>query len=707
MIECNERGSGAAESTAWPEKTRWNELTPRVSGQYREPPPLARALLKVLLFVGLSSAAFAAPAAERGPLSTLEGTAIVQVADDFEHRRSDIRYFLRERGSNELLELKLSPEQAKRIRPGQELRIRGRRSGTVLAADSDKVLAVDADADAVTVLTEPAALAPPATARRVINLIVDITDGSGTRHTVDGMCDGADQLLADEMFGSQTARLNVDGCFGDSSYGALGFGGQSYPGAAIDVIRVSITEPSPSLESVCSYFNWATAADNEARARGIEPNAYQHRMYVLPEATSGCPWAGLANVSCGDWCQAWVRAWGSNHQCGLADILAHELGHNIGLHHASTDSDNDGLSDCEYCDTSDIMGYGLGSWRAMNAPHKDQMGWLDAARIVDGASGGVFTISALGMQNPLYPQVVKIVEHGGMAHYLSYRAPIGYDAEMGTDYFNSLQVHRWAQYGNTYLIAQLADGATHVEEIDGSDGKLNLTVRQLSHTADSATLEVRFDVKKPAYTLSTSSRVFGKQALKLASSAKTIALRSTGSAPLPITSIAIAGANPGQFAQTNNCGASVAVGASCTINVRFKPTSTGSKAATLRVTAGGGAGVKTVSLSGTGVRSAFSVSPTALSFGNVRRKATSGAKTVRISNTGTVVLPISSIALAGTNPWQFARTHNCPARVPVGGSCTVRVVFKPTSTGAKSAILRVTPGGGAAPKSVSVSGRGI
>jgi hypothetical protein len=210
-----------------------------------------------------------------------------------------------------------------------------------------------------------------------------------------------------------------------------------------------------------------------------------------------------------------------------------------------------------------------------------------------------------------------------------------------------------------------------------------------------------------AYTLSTSSLVFGSQALNLTSSAKTITLLSTGVTALPITSIAISGANPGQFAQTNNCGTSVAAGASCAIKVTFKPTSTGSKVAMLSVTAAGGAGSKTASLSGTGVRSTFSVAPTALSFGNVARRATSTAKTVQISNTGGVVLPISSIDLAGTNPAQFARTNNCPALIAVGGSCTVSVVFKPRSKGAKSALLQVTPGGGAVLKSVSLSGTGI
>jgi hypothetical protein len=210
-----------------------------------------------------------------------------------------------------------------------------------------------------------------------------------------------------------------------------------------------------------------------------------------------------------------------------------------------------------------------------------------------------------------------------------------------------------------------------------------------------------------AYTLSTSSLVFGNQALNLASSAKTITLRSTGVTALPITSITIGGINPTQFAQTSNCGSSVAAGASCVIKVTFKPTSTGSKVATVSVTAGGGAGSKTASLSGTGVRSTFSVSPTALRFGNVARNAISTARTVWISNTGGVVLPITSINLAGTNPGQFTQTNNCPAQVAVGGSCTLSVFFKPTSTGAKSAILQVTPGGGAALQSVSLRGKGI
>ncbi len=337
---------------------------------------------------------------------------------------------------------------------------------------------------------------------------------------------------------------------------------------------------------------------------------------------------------------------------------------------------------CEYCDTSDVMGYGMGTWRAINAPHKDHMGWLGAGRIVDGASGGGFTISALGMQSPPYPQVVKIVPPSGSPYWLSYRAPIGYDARLESRYFNSLHVHRSLARGRLVLVAQLADGATHFDE------NLNLTVRQISHTADSATLDVQYGA---AFSLSTSSLVFGFQFLNSTSSAQTITLLNIGGKALPITSIAIGGTNPFQFAQTNNCGTSLAPGASCAIAVTFKPTSTGSKVATLSVTASGGAGTKAISLSGTGAVSTFTLSPARLVLGSQTLNTSSSARTITLRSTGIRVLPITSIVIDG----EFAQTNNCGTSVAVGASCAINVVFKPTSQGPKFGTLSVTGGNGA------------
>jgi hypothetical protein len=186
-----------------------------------------------------------------------------------------------------------------------------------------------------------------------------------------------------------------------------------------------------------------------------------------------------------------VRAY--DHQvCGYPDSIAHELGHNVGLHHSRTDANNDGISDCEYCDESDVMGYANTYWRSFNAPHKDWMGWLPASGFADGSAGGTFTISALGMTDPPYPQVVKVVPAWGSPYWLSYRAAIGYDAGLPEwyGYFNRLQVHR-ADGWLSYLITQLGDGDTYVDQ------NLGLTVRQSGHTADSATVQVWVDHQPP------------------------------------------------------------------------------------------------------------------------------------------------------------------------------------------------------------------
>ena len=212
------------------------------------------------------------------------------------------------------------------------------------------------------------------------------------------------------------------------------------------------------------------------------------------------------------------------------------------------------------------------------------------------------------------------------------------------------------------------------------------------------------------YTASPNSLAFGNVIIGASSASQAVTITNTGTSSLSISSATLGGTNPGQFSRTNGCSNALAPGAQCAVLVYFKPTSTGTKSATLTVTPSGGAAPVAVSLSGTGVTGSvpsFSLSTSSLSFGTIVVGTTSSANTVTITNIGSVLLPITSISLGGTNPSQFSRTHNCPAQLVVGAKCTVSVKFKPTSTGSKSATLKITPGGGAAVKTVALSGTGI
>lgn len=212
----------------------------------------------------------------------------------------------------------------------------------------------------------------------------------------------------------------------------------------------------------------------------------------------------------------------------------------------------------------------------------------------------------------------------------------------------------------------------------------------------------------PQYTVSPTSLTFGEVAINTTSAAETVTITNTGTIPLPIASVEIQGNNPSQFARTNNCPTNVSVGSSCTVSVVFAPTFTGDKAAALWVVAGGGGATTKVQLRGTGIDAPtatpqYTVSPTKLEFGSVAINTTSSAKIVTVTNTGTVALPIAAITLKGKNPGQFDQTNDCPTSVPVGSSCTISVVFKPTNNGSKAAGLWVDVTGGT---SVKVALRG-
>jgi len=76
-------------------------------------------------------------------------------------------------------------------------------------------------------------------------------------------------------------------------------------------------------------------------------------------------------------------------------------------------------------------------------------------------------------------------------------------------------------------------------------------------------------------TVAPVSLNFGTQALGTTTPPKAVTLTNNGSSPLAISSIQLIGSMnqvQSNYAQTNNCGSSLAAGASCKINVTFSPT---------------------------------------------------------------------------------------------------------------------------------------
>jgi len=204
--------------------------------------------------------------------------------------------------------------------------------------------------------------------------------------------------------------------------------------------------------------------------------------------------------------------------------------------------------------------------------------------------------------------------------------------------------------------------------------------------------------------VSPTAMAFGDELLLTTSAARSVTVTNVGAAVLPLAGIDIAGKSTA-FSQTNTCGSSLEGGATCTITVVFEPTQTGGQTATLQVDAGGANGTQPVQLSGTGVATAFIVSPASLTFGSQPHGSRSVPQTVTVTNTSGGALPIAGISLTG-NSTQFSQTNNCGNSVAAGMSCTIAVVFDPISAGSKTATLHIDAGASGVTKTVKLSGTG-
>ena len=75
-----------------------------------------------------------------------------------------------------------------------------------------------------------------------------------------------------------------------------------------------------------------------------------------------------------------------------------------------------------------------------------------------------------------------------------------------------------------------------------------------------------------------------------------------GGAPLTITSIAITGADQGDFAEIDSCAGSIGVMGRCVISVTFTPLTTGRRSATLVIADNAPGSPQTIPLTGHGLR---------------------------------------------------------------------------------------------------------
>ncbi len=232
--------------------------------------------------------------------------------------------------------------------------------------------------------------------------------------------------------------------------------------------------------------------------------------------------------------------------------------------------------------------------------------------------------------------------------------------------------------------------------------------------AASATLTVT-SPNAPAITFAPNGLNLGAQAVGGTSAAQTVTVTNSGNAALVISSITLAG----DFAFSTNCPltpSSVAVGASCTIDVDFSPLTQGVQNSAVVVVSNATNGTtQSVPVTGNGTPQlvpTLAFAPSTLAFGNQAVGSSGAAQSVILTNSGQATLAFTSITVSGSgflrvsSPASGVLVPSCGATLAPAASCHVSVVLAPLATGAQNGSIVIVHNAAGSPGTVILTGNG-
>ncbi len=342
--------------------------------------------------LGVAQAGHARPEGVAGgalrPAVSLSGTLELLHADNFSARRASDSFSIRTVEGR--IPVRFAGRSPRRL-AGSPVRLTGRFGRGVLHVAATKRLGLRRLATRT------------ADARRVAVVLLNFAS------------DARQHVTADEVRSVMfTAPDSVNAYFREQSLGATSFTGARR--ADGDVFGWYTIPNDPSR---CSYTSWGPAAARLAKAEGVDLSAYDHTIYVFPRVAS-CQWSGSAQTPGKE---LYV------HGPFTLRVVGHEIGHNLGVHHAASYrcTDDTGrrtplggtCTENEYGDPFDIMG--AASSRHGSSFHKAQWGWLSEQTVRESG-----TYALAPAEFPVAEsRLLRIPRPGGTFLYLEHRQPFG------------------------------------------------------------------------------------------------------------------------------------------------------------------------------------------------------------------------------------------------------------------------------------------
>ncbi len=196
-----------------------------------------------------------------------------------------------------------------------------------------------------------------------------------------------------------------------------------------------------------------------------------------------------------------------------------------------------------------------------------------------------------------------------------------------------------------------------------------------------------------------------------ASRTETVRLVNTGGGLLTVSNIFLEGNAANDYLlESSNCLArsGLPANSSCIVNLRFRPTTTGERRASLTILSNGLDSPNSVFLAGFGLGDpAVNLNPEALDWGEQPVGSAGKAQTVHVTNVGQGDLTINSVNLGGTNLDDFTVEEGCANFVlRPGDSCLISVRFTPRAAGPRTAELTLTDNAPDTPQHLPLRGVG-
>lgn len=319
-------------------------------------------LVAAAVIASLAGAIAPSPAAAEGAYS---GRLDIRHTDDFAHSESSTRYTLRQGTAKRL---SVRPTTPPSVPSGSRVVVRGKKRGSVVSGNVKARAGVRA-------------AAAPLGEYKVAVLMVNFADDRSQPWTP--------AVVRNRFF---TDSNSLDTFFKEQSWNQVDMTGEVYGWYQL-----------PINGAGCNEDAYMAAADTAATAAGVPLGSFDSIAYVFPDQAD-CSWAGLAELP-GN------RLW-LNGDISVR-VASHELGHNMGVHHAAATSCSGGgvavaiSSTCttsEYGDPFSTMG---STTRRMASWHLQQLGYTQPSNVQSVTTNGTYTLRTT-LNQASEPQLLKI-----------------------------------------------------------------------------------------------------------------------------------------------------------------------------------------------------------------------------------------------------------------------------------------------------------